>query len=93
MENNVIRSDDFPHSRLPAERLLKGSRVVLCTLSMLSNDRLAVFTHVVPPGLFIFDEASQIEVGDYVPMLHRYQKTTHKLVFIGDDKQRPCTAC
>jgi regulator of nonsense transcripts 1 len=70
-----------------AERLLKGSRVILCTLSMLSNDRISSFSRIVPPNLFIFDEASQIEVGDYIPMLHRYQKTVRKLVFIGDDKQ------
>jgi hypothetical protein len=55
---------------------------------MLSNDRIAGFTRVVPPSCFIFDEASQIEVGDYIPMLYQYRKTTQKLVFIGDDKQR-----
>lgn len=88
IESNVIRSDDFVDTRLAAERLLKGSRVILCTLSMLSNDRIAAFSGVVPPSLFIFDEASQIEVGGYIPVLYRYQKTTKKLVFIGDDKQR-----
>ncbi|KAF5359610.1 hypothetical protein D9756_003107 [Leucocoprinus leucothites] len=89
INDNVIRSDDFPDSTIAAERLLLGSKVILCTLSMLSNDRIAIFTRLVPPTLFIFDEASQIEVGDYVPMLHRYQNTTRKLVFIGDDKQLP----
>lgn len=54
---------------------------------MLSNDRIAAFARIVPPSLFIFDEASQIEVGDYIHS-YQYQKTTQKLVFIGDHKQR-----
>ncbi|KXN88608.1 ATP-dependent helicase upf1 [Leucoagaricus sp. SymC.cos] len=86
---NVIRSDDFPSDRVVTERLLRGSRVILCTLSMLSNDRISCFTRLVPPSLFIFDEASQIEVGSYIPVLYRYQRTMRKLVFIGDDKQLP----
>ncbi|XP_006459086.1 hypothetical protein AGABI2DRAFT_53060, partial [Agaricus bisporus var. bisporus H97] len=87
IEPNVIRSDDFVDHLPVAVKRLNGSRVILCTLSMLSNDRISTFARVVPPELFIFDEASQIEVGDYIPMLYRYQKTTQKLVFIGDDKQ------
>ncbi|KAF9451888.1 P-loop containing nucleoside triphosphate hydrolase protein [Macrolepiota fuliginosa MF-IS2] len=89
IEGNIIRSDDFPTSIVAAERQLLGSRVILCTLSMLSNDRISRFAQLVPPTLLIIDEASQIQVGDYVPMLHRYQKTIRKLVFIGDDKQLP----
>jgi superfamily I DNA and/or RNA helicase len=54
---------------------------------MLSNNRLAPFARIVPVQTVIVDEASQIEVGDYLPMLHRYQRTLQKLVFIGDDKQ------
>jgi superfamily I DNA and/or RNA helicase len=61
---------------------------MLCTLSMLSNDRLDDFTRLVPVDTVIVDEASQIEVGDYFPMLFRFQNSIRKLVFIGDDKQR-----
>lgn len=42
---------------------------------------------LVPPQTVIFDEASQIEIGDYFPLLYRFQPTLQKLVFIGDDKQ------
>ncbi|KAJ2920781.1 hypothetical protein H1R20_g16312, partial [Candolleomyces eurysporus] len=35
----------------------------------------------------VIDEASQIDVGDYLPVINRYQHTLQKLVFIGDDKQ------
>ncbi|KAG5646974.1 hypothetical protein DXG03_001697 [Asterophora parasitica] len=87
IQRNVIRSDDFPEDVLAVERLLRGSRVILCTLSMLSHDKLSDFTRIVPPQTIIFDEASQIEVGDYFPPLERFQPTLRKLVFIGDDKQ------
>jgi AAA domain len=86
----VIRSDDFMDSILQMERLLLGSRVVLCTLSMLSHPKLSPFVQLVPPQTLIFDEASQIEIGDYFPLLRRFQPTLCKLVFIGDDKQRKC---
>ena len=55
---------------------------------MLSNSELYKFTNVVPIHTVIIDEASQIEVGDYLPLLHRFRHSLQKLVFIGDDKQR-----
>jgi len=58
---------------------------------MLSHPRLSPFIRLVPPQMLIFDEASQIEIGDYFPILHRFQHTLSKLVFIGDDKQRKYT--
>jgi hypothetical protein len=85
--NNLIRSDDFVEDLVAMERLLLGSRVVLCTLSMLSNPRLATIMRIVPPQTIIFDEASQIEIGDYFPLFYRFVHTIQKLVFIGDDKQ------
>jgi len=83
---NVIRSDDFVDDIVATERILLGTRVVLCTLSMLSHPKLSCFTRLVPPQTLIFDEASQIEIGDYFPLLRRFY-TIRKLVFIGDDKQ------
>ncbi len=93
IKDNVICSSNFAQFEVVASRRLQGVRVILCTLGMFSNDRIAVFTRMVPPNLFIFDEASQIEVGGYVPLLHRYQKVICKLVFIGDDKQRTFASC
>ncbi|KAH7913561.1 P-loop containing nucleoside triphosphate hydrolase protein [Hygrophoropsis aurantiaca] len=87
LSQRVIRSDSFSDDIVGASRLILGSRVMLCTLSMLSNSKLDVFTRLVPVSMVIFDEASQIEVGDYIPMLHRFQTTLRKVVFIGDDKQ------
>lgn len=54
---------------------------------MLSNDKISNFTRIVPIQTVIFDEASQIEIGDYLPMLIRFRPTLRKLIFIGDNKQ------
>ncbi|KAI5980594.1 P-loop containing nucleoside triphosphate hydrolase protein [Pisolithus albus] len=71
------------------EPQLCGARVILCTLSMLSNDHIAPYVHVNPVDILIFDEGSQIEVGNYVPVLHRFGRTLSKIAFIGDHKQLP----
>jgi regulator of nonsense transcripts 1 len=55
---------------------------------MLSNPNIDTITRIVSVQTVIFDEASQIEVGDYVPLLQRFQHSLKKMVFIGDDKQR-----
>jgi hypothetical protein len=73
LEDNglIIRSDDFsPHgnSAVATERLFLDCTVVLCTISMLSNPMLAqanVFA-VVPVDILVIDEASQINVSDYI---------------------------
>lgn len=41
---------------------------------------------LAPVETIIIDEASQIEIGDYIPVLSRFSKL-QKLVLIGDDKQ------
>lgn len=90
IESNVIRSDDFPHTITGATGLLSGSRIILCTLSMLSHPMLATSGafEIAPVDTVIIDEASQIEIGDYLPLLSRFGCRLRKLAFIGDDKQR-----
>ncbi|KAG2071019.1 P-loop containing nucleoside triphosphate hydrolase protein [Suillus decipiens] len=87
LEHCFIRSDMFGGGPVAVSRLLLDTRVILCTLSMLSNPRIEEFTRQVPVQTVIFDEASQIEVGDYLPLLQRFQHSLQKMVFIGDDKQ------
>lgn len=87
IEHNLIRSDEFVDDLVATGRRLLSSRVLLCTISMLSNSKLRIFTRLVPLQTVIFDEASQIEIGDYFPALVRFRPTLRKLVFIGDDKQ------
>ncbi|KAI6030237.1 P-loop containing nucleoside triphosphate hydrolase protein, partial [Pisolithus marmoratus] len=89
LEPCLICSDSFSDDVVGASRQLRGARVILCTLAMLSNDHIAHFIHVNPVDILIFDEGSQIEVGSYLPVLHRFMHTLTKIAFIGDDKQLP----
>ena len=87
LEPHFIRSDVFSKDIVAAERDLLDARVILCTLTMLSSQSIAHYTHIAPVQTIIFDEASQIEVGDYIPVVHRFEPTLRKIVFIGDNKQ------
>ncbi|KAL4249785.1 hypothetical protein ABKN59_007614 [Abortiporus biennis] len=92
IEKNIIRSDTFNQfSADSLQDILKDCRVMLCTISMLSSPLLisAGFTTTVPPETVVVDEASQIEVGDYLPMFNMLGKSIRKIVYIGDDKQLP----
>ena len=88
----MIESGNFKKTVEENARLLLGSRVILCTMSMLSTNKLTQrgFTKIVPVQTVIVDEASQIEAGDYLPIFARYKTTLRKMVFIGDDKQCRC---
>jgi regulator of nonsense transcripts 1 len=87
LEHNLIRSDTFDEDIVAASQRALGARVMLCTLSMLSNPHIHAFTRIIPVHTIMFDEASQIEVGNYLPVLHRFKTSLQKMVFIGDDKQ------
>ncbi|KAG6326048.1 hypothetical protein ID866_13041, partial [Astraeus odoratus] len=84
LEHCLLVSDVFSKTMIEATTQLGDARVILCTLSMLSNDNIAPYVQVNPVDILIFDEGSQIEIGDYVPVLHRYAHTLTKMVFIGD---------
>jgi regulator of nonsense transcripts 1 len=86
IKTNTITSGEF-HGRLDE---LNGCPVVLCTLGMLSSDMLrkqGVFERN-PLHTVVVDEASQIEVGDYIPLFSNFT-TIRKVIFIGDDMQLP----
>jgi hypothetical protein len=83
IQTNIIRSDAFKG----AWSQIRGCQVILCTLSMLSNRFICNFTTSIPVKTLIVDEASQIEIGDYIPVFTRFQGTLRKVCFIGDDKQ------
>ncbi|KAF7327916.1 hypothetical protein MKEN_00371600 [Mycena kentingensis (nom. inval.)] len=87
IEPNVLRTDHLEKELVGVDHQLAGSRVILCTLSMLSNPQFAVVTRIVPLETVIVDEASQIEIGDFLPMISLYSTTIEKLVFVGDEKQ------
>jgi superfamily I DNA and/or RNA helicase len=83
---NTIISEDF---RTPGfQKQLQGCPVILCTLSMLSSFALRKFGGftIAPIKTLVIDEASQIEIGDYIPLFTSHS-TIRKVCFIGDDKQ------
>ncbi|KAF5367559.1 hypothetical protein D9758_003645 [Tetrapyrgos nigripes] len=86
IRQNMITSDNF--TSFPS-RSLNGCHVILSTLNMLSNPRISRFTRPIPIQTLVVDEASQIEIGAYVPVFDLAIKTLHKVCFIGDDKQLP----
>ena len=85
---NMIVSDKLPKPGA-LKKALDGSQVILCTLSMISYPKLQLsgFVQAVPVINVIIDEASQIEVGQYVPLIKTFGNTLQKLCFVGDDKQ------
>jgi regulator of nonsense transcripts 1 len=64
----VIRSDELPESRREVEMIFRGATVVLCTLSMLSNPKLAEcgIIDILPVTSLVIDEASQIDVFEFM---------------------------
>ena len=85
ISNNIIRSDDF--SKPSLKKKLSGVQVILCTLSMLSNPQLLSISRANPITTLVIDEASQIEIGDYIAVFTTYVSSLRKVCFIGDDKQ------
>jgi len=65
ISDNVIQSDELTQNGFSAIKVLKGCKVMLCTLSMLSSPllKIAGIIRNVPLHTLVVDEASQIEVG------------------------------
>ena len=76
---NVIRSDMLKSCK-------ESPSVILCTLSTLSNPNIRFISRLNPVRSLVIDEASQIGLGDYLPVFAKYE-TLRKICFIGDDKQ------
>ncbi|KAL9714395.1 hypothetical protein Ac2012v2_002708 [Leucoagaricus gongylophorus] len=82
---NIIKSGEF----YTCGSRVKGIKVFLCTLSMLSNDAISkTFAKEFPISTLVVDEASQIHVADYISIFYKYV-SLRKACFIGDDKQLP----
>ncbi|KAG1804544.1 uncharacterized protein BJ212DRAFT_891901 [Suillus subaureus] len=83
---NAIISEDFFAPGFSKE--LQTTPVILCTLSMLSSPALRKRGgfEAAPLRTLVIDEASQIEIGDYIPVFTSHT-SIRKVCFIGDDKQ------
>ncbi|KAI9461671.1 P-loop containing nucleoside triphosphate hydrolase protein [Lactarius psammicola] len=90
IERYVIRTDDLPKPGV-LKKVLQGVQVILCTLDTISNPKLREmeFTQAIPVNSVVIDEASQIEIGQYLPLFESFGHTLRKLSFIGDNKQLP----
>ncbi|KAI5119293.1 hypothetical protein M0805_008208 [Coniferiporia weirii] len=90
VEDNLIRTDEFPGQPRDVDLLFSGISIVLCTLSTLSNPVLVekrIF-ELVPVENLVVDEASQIGVFNYLHLFGRF-KELKKACFFGDPKQLP----
>lgn len=68
IRQRLIRSDDLFDDKVATERLLGGSSIILCTVSMLSNpalDECGVYD-LVPVEHLVVDEASQIDSFEFM---------------------------
>jgi hypothetical protein len=68
IQDKVIRSDDLPDSISDVSKTFRGIKVVLCTLSMLSNPKLVDcgLFNILPVKSLVIDEASQIDVFEFM---------------------------
>ncbi|KAI0090550.1 P-loop containing nucleoside triphosphate hydrolase protein [Irpex rosettiformis] len=92
IQENLIRADDLSQFKdaYETERSLLGSRIILCTLSTLSNPVLNschMFKNM-PVEKLVVDEASQINVFEYMHLFHKFEDL-EKVCFFGDPKQLP----
>ncbi|TBU26537.1 P-loop containing nucleoside triphosphate hydrolase protein, partial [Dichomitus squalens] len=89
IELYLIRSDEFGEGFDP--RIHIGtSKVILCTLSMLSHDALVKqkILEYVPMERLVVDEASQIDMFEFMHLFHKFD-TLKKVCMFGDPKQLP----
>ncbi|KAJ3928828.1 MAG: P-loop containing nucleoside triphosphate hydrolase protein [Lentinula lateritia] len=88
---NLIRTDELPDNILGMSRLIGSSKVILSTLGLLSNPTLEQngLYDVVPFERLVVDEASQINVFEYMHIFHKFRKSLVKVSFFGDPKQLP----
>lgn len=68
VERHLIRTDELPNTPREMELLFYGTRIVLCTLSTISNPSLQdkKLFRIVPMDMLVIDEASQIGVLEYL---------------------------
>lgn len=86
ISKNTIRTDIMPKPTA-LKKELQDTQVVLCTLSMISSPRRKAVSQLIPIINVVVDEASQIEVSQYIPLFKTFGHTLRKICFIGDDKQ------
>ncbi|KAJ7648216.1 P-loop containing nucleoside triphosphate hydrolase protein [Mycena polygramma] len=91
IEDFLIRTDELIGDERGILHMLNGARIILSTLSTLSNpglDQVGIFP-LVPVERLVIDEASQINAFDFMHVFYKYQKSLEKICFFGDPMQLP----
>ncbi|KAI0266502.1 P-loop containing nucleoside triphosphate hydrolase protein [Gloeopeniophorella convolvens] len=91
LDHMLIRSDELSGKDFDVRIVFDGISIVLSTLSMLSNpvlDDCGLFD-MIPVTTLVVDEASQIDVFEFLHLFYTWSKNLSKLCFFGDPKQLP----
>lgn len=89
IRSRMHTSAELPRSTGEVRSFLGDTRIMLCTLSMLTSPRLRnlnFFEHI-PVKNVVIDEASQIQLGDLIPMIHIFQTDLKRICLVGDHRQ------
>ncbi|KAI1784393.1 P-loop containing nucleoside triphosphate hydrolase protein [Ganoderma leucocontextum] len=88
--SHLIQSDKLSHGLRDIKDLIK-SKIILCTLSMLSTPTMASYGvfKLVPVERLIVDEASQIDTFEFMHVFHKFTKSLSKVCMFGDPNQLP----
>jgi len=84
----IIRSDELINCVSP-EEMFDGITLVLSTLSMLSNPMLDYLFRLIPVRSLVVDEASQVDVLEFMHLFFKFSRVLEKVCFFGDPKQLP----
>ncbi|KAK0200666.1 P-loop containing nucleoside triphosphate hydrolase protein [Desarmillaria ectypa] len=93
IEDRLFRGDELPDNPKDLGITIGTSSIILSTLSMLSNpalDQNGMFDFV-PPRNLVVDEASQINVFEYMHIFFKFRTVMTKVCFFGDPKQCQCS--
>ncbi|PBK86032.1 P-loop containing nucleoside triphosphate hydrolase protein, partial [Armillaria gallica] len=91
IQDRTFRGDELPNNPKDLRIAIGTPSIILSTLSMLSNpalDQNGMF-NLVPPTNLVVDEASQINVFEYMHVFFKFRNVMTKVCFFGDPKQLP----
>ncbi|VDB83226.1 unnamed protein product [Peniophora sp. CBMAI 1063] len=66
-----------------------GVRVIICALASVTDRQLRQLKKALPVQTVVVDGADQIDLNDYIPLIHGHSSTLARLVFVGDMEQQP----
>ncbi|KAI0302431.1 AAA domain-containing protein [Multifurca ochricompacta] len=90
MNKVVIPSDQLPKDHQETKRMFPDINLILSTISMLSNPKLdeCGLFDLIPVRSLVIDEASQIDVFEFMHLFYKFSHVLMKVCFFGDPKQQ-----